>query len=271
MTYIFCQMKIRLRSICFFFLLAPLFTSAQVLIGPVFGPQVTWQGFKNVDRTNSYKQHPVFGFHAGADISFRVQKRFFLNASVLYSTKGKSLTGTNPDVVNKEKFNFIDVPISYTVEFISKAGRGKEFKWYFGAGPHVSYWLNGKGSISTTELSEVNIDRIDYKIVYGKDTPAANEMNVDQPNRLQLGLNISAGLVFQPFGYQKVLVMMRYELGHSYYGKGVAGTLPQVTDYVDSFRYTTQGFRLSFAYLIDLKTDQRKKGKSTSKIRRGRG
>jgi hypothetical protein len=95
-------------------------------------------------------------------------------------------------------------------------------------------------------------------------------MNVDQPNRLQLGLNLSAGLVFQPFGYQKVLAMARYEVGGSYMGKGQTGIIPQATDYANDNRFYVRGVRFSVAYLIDLKTDQRKKGKSTSKIKRGR-
>jgi len=82
---------------------------------------------------------------------------------------------------------------------------------------------------------------------------------------LQLGLNISAGVVFEPIQYQKVMVTFRYEAGHSFYSREGTGVVPKATDYVDDLKVRNQGFRLSFAYLMDLKTEDRKKGKSTIK------
>src|ERR1700755_1156815 len=94
---------------------------AQILIGPVVGPQVSWVSFDDKDSKALYKQKPVYGFHAGLGVSFRVHKRFFLNTAFLYSTKGKNLTGTQDDLLKfKSNYKYIDIPMVYTVEFLHK-------------------------------------------------------------------------------------------------------------------------------------------------------
>ena len=159
------------------------------------------------------------------------------------------------------------MPLAYTAEFISKVGNGKQFKWYLGIGPNLSYLLKGTGSLETSELGEILVHRINYKMAFKKDAAevADNEMTVKEPNRLQLGLNLSSGLAFEPLGLGKIMVSLRYEFGHSFFSRDGQGIVRQSTDYIDDLKVRNQGFRLSFAYLIDLKTDEKKRGKSTIK------
>jgi hypothetical protein len=88
-------------------------------------------------------------------------------------------------------------------------------------------------------------------------------MNVTGANRLQLGLNLATGISFEPLGYQKMMLTVRYEAGHSFLSPDGSGTFRQTNEYVDDLRTRIQGVRVSFAYLIDLKTEDAKKGKST--------
>ena len=234
------------------------------------GPQVSWSSFDNKDYRDQYQVKPVWGYHAGFNVSFRVQKRFFLHSSFLYSQKGKIIEGKDdPHLRNEVKYNYLELPILYTVEFKSKIGNGKEFKWYFGAGPNISYWLGGKGTIVNSEIKEqaLTTDNVGYRLVFNKDNNdvADNQMNVEDANRLQLGLNLSAGTVFEPFGYQKIMLTVRYELGHTFLSKTGYGVFPITGEYKDVLRARNNGLRISLAYLIDLKIDQRKKGKSTIK------
>lgn len=247
-------------------LIISLSSKAQVLVGPIFGPQISWVSFDDKDNARRYKQTPVLGFHAGANLSFRVQKRFFLHTALLYSEKGKQLERKNDNMFeNKAKYKYIEMPLAYTVEFITKTGTNRQFKWYLGLGPNISYLLSGKGTLSSSELDEILINPIKYKMAFEKseDEVANNEMAVQDPNRLQLGLNLSSGLVFEPLGLGKIMLTFRYEFGHSFFSKDGRGILTQSNDYVDDLKVRNQGFRLSAAYLIDLKTDQKKKGKST--------
>ena len=84
-------------------------------------------------------------------VQFRVQKRFFLNSSLIYSTKGKILrSDVDPLFRNQVTYKYLEMPILYTAEFKGTVGSGREYKWYFGAGPNISYWLGGKGRMMSS-------------------------------------------------------------------------------------------------------------------------
>ncbi len=266
--------EISLFLILFFVLNAK--ANGQILVGPVVGGQINWMVFDDKDNKDLYKFKPILNFHAGASLAFRAQKRFFLQTSFLYSQKGKLLESKdNSGTRNDTKFRYIDVPILYTAEFKAKLGKEKVYKWYFGVGPTISYWLGGKGVLIHGDLNENMINppnyNLSYKIVFKKDAAsvARNEMNVREPNRIQLGLNASAGLIFEPMGNHKIMVNLRYSFGQSFmsrYGKGEFG-LPGILYYQDELKVRSRELVLSLNYFIDLKTDQRKKGKSTIKVK----
>jgi hypothetical protein len=252
------------------FLFSAHLSLSQILVGPVAGGQYSWISFDDKENKDIYKVKPVPGFHAGAALSFLVRKRFFLHTSFLYSTKGKIIEGKEDRLLNnKVTYRYIDVPILYTVDFKARLGRLKEFKYYVGLGPTVSYWLGGKGKISNSDLNEALISEQSYTIVFdqGPDGASSNEMTIADPNRIQLGLGLTAGAVFEPFGFQKFMVNIRYELGHSFFSPTTNGVFKD-TYYQDVLRSRNQGIRLSVAYLVDLKVGDRKKGKSTIKRRR---
>lgn len=263
----FYQVKVRILLI-FLFLGVTRLAFAQVLIGPVVGINYSWIKFGDKDNLDTFRVAPVVGFHAGAMLSFRVQKRFFLNTSLIYSQKGKNITGKiDHQLKNNVVYNYIEMPISYTAEFKSTVGVNKVFKWYLGMGPNISYWLGGKGTLENSDLKEVEISKQPYRVTFHNDHPNANQMNVDNANRFQFGLNVTAGVAFEPWeGYKKFVLTVRYEIGHSYLSKTSRGTFANTVSYQDELRSRNMGLRISLAYLFDLKTEQRKKGKSTSTI-----
>lgn len=247
-------------------------SSAQVLVGPVAGPQLSWARFDDPDIRDDYSLSPVFRYHVGGMISFRVHKRFFLNTSLLYSKKGKVIEGeVDTKLRNKAIYSHLDMPILYTAEFTAKLGGNKAFKYYFGGGPNISYWMAGKGTISSTDIAESGVSEIEYTVVFKKplEQTAQDEMTIAKPNRVQLGINVVAGLVLEPLGFNQIHISLRYEMGHSFLGES-NGIFPAATDYTDVLQSRNSGIRLSFAYLIDLRTDQRKKGKSTSTINKNK-
>jgi hypothetical protein len=224
--------------------------------------------FDDKDYNDTLSVSPHVGFHAGFNLSFRVRKRFFLHTSLIYSTKGSTIKGkTDGSLEDKVRYNYIELPIVYTYEVKMHVGPNKEFKWYFGVGPNVSYWLGGKGSMKSAFTNENHIQEpVNYKIVFDKDIEKGEvgQLIVNEPNRVQLGLNLSAGFVFEPLGYQKIMLTFRYELGHSFLSKNL-GIFPGDDSYYAVLRSRNNGLRISLAYLIDLKTETRKKGKSTMK------
>lgn len=276
-----------MNKLRFIFLIAIAFlytqSIAQVLIGPVVSGNVGWPVYKDKELKDKLHVQPGFGYNVGASVSFRVQKRFFLQSSILYSQKVKKIEEKpndsfyDGDFSNELKLNFLEIPVLYTAEFKGKLGQksNKEFKWYLGVGPTISYWLGGKGVLKDGDLVEVNISSLPYKVTFGKDVEEVKkgEMNVADPNRIQLALNVSAGLILEPVGLNKIMIALRYELGHSYLSPasdGYYGGLNGALTYADELQMRMQTLNLSLQYFIDLKTDQRNKGKSTIKTKRGR-
>jgi hypothetical protein len=269
------------------FVICDIGASAQLLIGPTAGLQLSSTRFFDKDYNQIYSVKPVLGFNAGVNVSFRVRKRFFLHTSLVYSTKGKNLEGkkvtasqvnedlrklVDPNLKNSVVYRYLELPISYTYEIKTRTKNNKEFKWYLGVGPNISYWLGGKGSFYNAEINEAHGPTIDYKVVFKKDVETLDydKMNVAEPNRIQLGLNFSLGLVFEPMGYHKLMVTARYELGHSNLAKNGGGQFPASQSYVDVLQARNNGIRFSVAYLVDMKTEERKKGKSTMRHRKMR-
>jgi hypothetical protein len=256
--------KAKIAGIVILFWLSSAPSYSQILLGATAGGNFSWVSFGDKDSRDLYKVKPVWGYHAGAQLSFRVRKRFFLHTSLVYSTKGKILEGAQ-DLDLKVRYNYIEMPIAYTVNFKGNYGK-KPFKYFLGVGPNISYWLGGKGRIENFDTHELASNRgeVKYKIVFRKDpfTAGENEMVVERPNRIQLGLNFTAGLVFEPARDREMFLTLRYELGHSYFSRESYGAFGP-TFYEDDLKTRNQGFRISLAYLIDLKLEQRKKGKST--------
>ncbi|MCX8490002.1 MAG: outer membrane beta-barrel protein [Cyclobacteriaceae bacterium] len=248
----------------------------QVLIGPVVGGQLNWISYKEQSSKDIYSTSPVYGFHAGFSVVFRTHKKFFMQTSLVYYQRGKSITGIgDPTLIHKASYNYLDLPILFTREFNAKIGRNKFFKWYLGFGPNVSYWLGGTGYLKNSDLYENSINPpnndITYSISFDKDRDSTppDEMSIQNANRIQLGLSFSAGLIFEPVGLNKFMITARYELGGSYLSEESNGDFGNELGlvYTDDLQSRTNGFALSLYYLIDLKTETRKKGKSTLKIK----
>ena len=254
--------------------------SAQLLIGPEAGLNYSWVAFDDADLKSTYKVKPVVGYNAGMHVGFRVRKRFFLHFALQYSTKGKVLelkdeNRANPyDVHNlrdKVRYNYIDMPIVYTVDFKGKIGANKEFKYNHGIGPVLSYWLGGKGTIEDNDTYEFSTGIVPYNVVFNKDPKNGtdNEMIIQHPNRLQLGLNVTGSIIFEPLPGRNIMVTARYEFGGTFLSSKSNGQI-HPTIFQEPLMSHNRGLRFSVAYLLDLKTDQRKKGKSTSTIRKGK-
>jgi hypothetical protein len=262
---------VRVNIYLFFSLVLILSKNAngQILIGPTLGGQYSWTTLANKDLKSAYKVNPVFGYHAGLGLSFRVRNRFFLTSSILYSTKGKVIKGKFDEMLREDVvYKFIDIPIIYSVDFRVRIPGDNQFKVFLGIGPTISYWLGGKGTLYNKDFYENSVPEMKFKIVFGRDENDVrdNEMVVQEANRIQLGLNLAAGIAFEPLPNQKLMFMTRYEFGHSYFSRDYNGHFLG-TYYQDELRSRNQGWRLSLFYLVDTKTGERKKGRSTSHIR----
>jgi len=68
---------------------------------------------------------------------------------------------------NFERYSYIDMLIIYT-GIKGKIGTDKQFKYFVGIGPDISYWLSAKGTLYNSDLEENNIEEVSYKAVFKK-------------------------------------------------------------------------------------------------------
>ncbi|MGC4021171.1 MAG: outer membrane beta-barrel protein [Cyclobacteriaceae bacterium] len=243
---------------------------SQLLVGPVVGGGFSWVSFHEKESRQFYKQTPMPSFSAGLGISFQVRKNLFMHTALLYTKKGQNLTSDqSPDLKQKEIYHFIEAPVIFTREFKIRFGENKIVKWYAGMGPNISYWLDGKISLMTTQQREDGVPVRNYQIDFNRsNNPDASKVYLPDANRVQMGLIFSTGWVFEPVGMQKIHLNVRYEVGGTYLSKTGLESFAGINDYHGDLKARMMSLRLTASYLIDLKPSERKKGKSTSTIAR---
>ncbi|WP_202855121.1 outer membrane beta-barrel protein [Fulvivirga marina] len=247
----------------------------QILIGPRVGGQMSWVSYDNSQVKEYYDIEPLYGYFGGFTVAFRVRDRFFLQTDFVYSRKGKVIEGTgdasksDPELEYRSITHHFDLPIVYRMDFKGSFGENLGFKYFVGLGPNISYWWKGNGTLKSGELLESHIEELEYDVKFGgtneNDDPSI--LVIEDANRVQLGINFATGLVLEPTGGGVYIVDFRFELGHSYLYKESPAQFSNIT-FVDPVKGRNMGFRLGFAYLLDTKVAQRKKGKSTGRNRR---
>jgi len=244
-------------------------TSAQIIrAGIKAGPQLSWVTVDDPKYKSVANVHPVAGFHAGFVLAFKVKDRYFLNTEYIYSQKGKSVTGKIDPVLNdKVVYRHIDIPILFSMHFKGHLGKTREFKWYLNAGPNTSYWLGGRGVINAGDLIENGVPPLKYKIVFGSRPDHNNPdiLYIKDAKRLQFGMNVGGGILLEPGNKQKVMIDLRYEIGHTQIGNEQSSQFLIPSDYQDSLKGRNKGIRLSLIYLFEFSSDHKElnKGKST--------
>ncbi|HEX5169255.1 MAG TPA: outer membrane beta-barrel protein, partial [Cyclobacteriaceae bacterium] len=185
--------------------------------------------------------------------------------------KTKFLKGKIDPLLNdKITYHYFEVPVLFTMHFKGHLGENREFKWYMGIGPNVSYWLGGKGVAKSSDLQENFVDQFKYSIAFSsrKDTQHPEVVYYDRANRFQFGLNVGAGLMFEPGERNKMMIDFRYGFDQTRLGKGLADyQVP--ADFNDNLRVRYRSFKVSVIYLTEFNLDKksRNKGKSTLKVK----
>lgn len=236
--------------------------NAQIFIGAKSAVRYSWLKYEDFAEEDFEKQ-PAFGYSAGITTAFKVQKRFLLQLDILYTQNRKNITGiTDPSLQNNAKYHYLNTPIVYKLDFIETLGK-RSFKWYVGAGPNVNFWLGGKGLLKSVELQEESIDELEYKIIFGSKPadPEFGGLYIAEPNKVQVGLIFSTGLVFEPAPGQSLMLDFRYEWGHSYLAEDV-GRFTNASAYRDNMTARIQALQISVTYIFDIIN----KGKKEKKI-----
>jgi opacity protein-like surface antigen len=274
--------RFAIRTLCalYLLLLSGISVHAQVIrAGLKAGSQLSWI----VSDDPAYKRvadiQPRVGFHAGGVLEFKVRERLFLHTELIYSQRGKTITSNKDSSINKNydrflkdkvNYHYTELPILFIHYFRGQLGKEKYFKWYVAGGPNIAYWMGGNGTISSSDLRENNIESLKYKIRFGRRVEHSHPeiVYVNSANRIQFGLNIGGGFMLEPAPKQKIMVDIRYEMGHTRMGKPTSTDYLIPSDYEDNLKARTKALRLSVMYLIEYNSSKKERNKGKSTLRR---
>lgn len=240
---------------------------AQILVGPTLGVEYGGVSFDDEILTDFYSSQPAFSFSGGASVIFKVRERFFLNTELLYTRRHDVINGKKDFMLRDElTSSFIELPLTYQMHFENHIHNLK-YNLYVGAGPNIGYWLGSHGQVNNSELFENGRNPIRYQIVYGtlEDESTQDVVYVEDANRVQLGLNLAAGMTFEPQAGSRIITEARFLYGHSRMAQTGYGVIPNLVEYQRPLATRYTALRITVAYVIDTNISERKKGKSTFK------
>jgi hypothetical protein len=234
------------------------------------GPQLTWMVSDDPDFKEQVKINPHVGYNAGFVLSFKVKERYFLHTEYIFSTKGKVNRGKIDKVLeDRVTYNYVEIPMLYNVQFRGRLGGARQFKWYAGAGPLFSYWLSGKGWINSDEFLENNFPPFEYKIKFaqrGEDIGETNIIYMHDVKRFQLGFNIGGGIMLEPANSGKIMIDLRFDLGHSWMGTPSSADYVLPVTYDDNLKARNMALRFSVMYLFERNMDKKVRNKGKSNV-----
>ena len=133
---------------------------------------------------------------------------------------------------------------------------------FVNVGPHISYWLSGKGT-----YGEELADGVPYKIAFVDTFDLAeadrNTMYMVDANRWLFGADIGAGMTAPITSTQRVLVEFRFTWGHTYYGGRTAQNYNDINFTDTNMRANERVLSITAAYMFDFDSREAKKGRST--------
>lgn len=234
--------------------------NAQYLVGIKAGPLLTTIGFADNEEKQIYDRNFKLSYQAGVVLNFIISNKYSLQTELNYSRKGKNLHIIYANLDHQATYHFIDLPILLRISHGFQNKLLGNFKGYFNIGPNFNYWLGGKGTISGGELE--SFGKLNYKLEFGENQQQFGVMYIEDERRMQVGLDVGFGLLFNTLPNQKIMLDFRYSWGHSFYGEPESAQTRLLT-FSDNLEVANRTVSFSVAYLFELTRGSGKQGKST--------
>lgn len=236
---------------------------AQIGIGIKAGPQVVGVGFSQSETKSNYDKKLKLGFQIGAVTNFYINDKVTLVMELNYSMKGRNVQIKEANMENNATYHFIDYPVlfRYSKEFQDRT-LGK-FIGYFNIGPNFSYWLGGNGTLKGGELENIGDSELEYDIEFSSNKNVFGVMYIEEPNRIQVGIDLGVGMIFDLLDDKTITVDFRYSWGHTNYGE-IDGAVTKLLTFQDDLRFSNQIFAISAIYMWNINLNSKNKGKSVS-------
>ena len=161
--------------------------------------------------------------------------------------KGKSVVShANDYETNNATYQYLEFPVLFRVKF-----KQQKFDWFLQLGPEINYWLGGKGAFEVYEPDRDVISTYEYTVNLGEQKNSSDYLNVEDANRIQLGLALGGGLIWDLKNGNYISFDARYTFGHTYMGGYETASIPNI-GLVDNLEYTNNVASISAVYYFDI-------------------
>lgn len=225
---------------------------AQTYIGFKVGANATKVSFESEVYQKFYSSNIKPGYAAGAVFLIENKERYGLYTEFLYSVKGKSVVSNANDYeTNKATYQYLAFPVMFRMKF-----KQTKYNWFLQLGPELSYWLAGNGAFEVYDPNRDVINTYEYKINFDEPQPTSDYMNVEDANRVQLGVALGGGLIWDLENGNYVSMDMRFTFGHTFMGGYESGNIPNI-GLTDNFEHTNNVLSVSAVYYFDIREKMR--------------
>ncbi len=234
--------------------------SQKFSIGVKTGATVSKSSFgvkdDNIKFTNLWKP----GFFAAGLVNFQLKKNFSFQTEGGFSQRGRRIQFNHDTWTNSATYQFLDGSMMLRKAYPLKWTSNIRGTWFFNIGPKVSYWMNGRGKVTSGGSYK-------YNVVFAKepdnpDLPDFNTMYLTNINRWLFGIDFGIGVDAPTVALQKFIIELRFTSGHTFYG-AKESAFNRTLGFVDNMRANEKIISLSIDYSLSRTYRQSQKGKST--------
>ena len=242
--------------------------SAQVLFGPKLGYQASWTRYAKLYDGTDYTYGMTFSPQIGALYGFQLSSKVSFYSELYYSQRGKNEKTNDLTTLlrtHEARYHFLELPLMLRLTFPFEKST-KSPKVYLNAGPHVAFWLAGKGKLTSLEtFGSTSRIETEYTIRFKEEEAQEKVLYAEDANRLQFGLSAGSGMII-PINKKGELFQfdLRYTWGSTFMGSNLG--LPIGTSAVEenfSFGHSQVSASVAYAFYLDIFGMRR--GKSTKR------
>lgn len=207
--------------------------------------------------SNSWKT----GYFGAAVINFQLPNNYSLQNEFGFAQRGRKVEFNENTWLNDASYQFLEGSMLLRRSFRLKWSKNVEGTWYVNVGPRISYWMGGKGTVTSG-------GSYDYTLVFAEipestDEPDFDKMYMQDANRWLFGIDFGIGLEAPTRAMQRFMFEFRFTSGHTYLG-AKDGAFNRTLGFTDNLRANEKIISLSIEYALTRRVNQNKQGKSTN-------
>lgn len=228
-------------------------------LGLKAGPLASWSVLGDKEDRKEFDNKITYGFYGAAIITFPLSNNYSCVIEGGYSQKGRSVRFNDGFGKNVATYNYTDAALLLRRSFKVNLGKNIPSELIVNIGPHINYWLGGKGRIGSADN-----DGSPYKVVFNQEADLGqfDKMYLNDINRWLFGIDLGVGLMAPITKTQNVLVELRFTSGHTFYGARNSASYSWVS-FEDNLRANEKVVSITGAYTFGFNLQEAKKGKST--------